>query len=277
MTSYEDGIPERELTLQYKPLTTTGETDVDTPSVADGTEVKLFAESIKEVFQKEPTFTPIQKGPKSHYEGDKTLVTDTMKSKHKWEITAWVYSNDGGKHSLDSSILTSNGEEADITTDKIQADEFGKFIPLGDTGIKYGSESVSVSGGSSLTRGTDYEMNYSRGEIKFLDSGNISSSSETTNFGPIDLGTQTVINDDFDITYTFDASARNIANLLVRMSQLGNPFVMRLDKSEFTASDGSTDARDFMVIPKKVQINNQASKPDEYKIELELRKATVEI
>jgi len=272
----EDGIPERELTLQYKPLTDFGETDVSTPSVADGTEIKLFAESIKEIFQKEPMTQAIQKGPDNHFEGDKTLITDTLDAKHTFEITAWVYSNKNGKHSLDSSILSNNGTEADTTTETIQANEFNKYVPLGDTGIKYDSENVQTSDGTNLEKGTDYEMNYDRGEIKFLDAGQIDSTQETTSIGPIDLGTRTVISDDFEINYTFDASANNIARLVRRMSQLGNPFVMRLDKNEFTAPSGQESGRDYLVIPKKVQIVSKSEKPDEYKLELELRKGTIE-
>lgn len=271
----EENIPERELTFQYQPLTDYGETDVNTPSVANGTEIKLYAQSIKEIFQKKPMMQAIQKGPENHYQGDKTLITDTLDAKHTFEITAWVYSNKQGEHSLDSSILKNNGTEAEITTDTIKANEFDKFIPLGDTGIKYGSETVQTVDGTSLTRGTDYEMNYSRGEIKFLDAGQINSTQERTSIGPINLGTRTVISDDFEITYTFDASANNIARLIRRMSQLGNPFVMRLDKQEFTAPSGEVNGRDYLVIPKKVQIVSQSSKPDEYKLELELRKGAI--
>lgn len=291
MTNFTDGIPEREVTLQYKPLG--DEEDVDTPRVADGTQIKLFAENVKEIFQKEPTFTPIQKGPDSHNEGDKTLVTDTLKAKHQFEITAWVYSGKDGKHSIDESIRTdSDGtvydEIADTTfpgadgPDEISADEFEKWYPLGDTGIVHDSETVSIIDGAELERGTDYEMNYSRGEIKFLeDSEEISSEEEETSFGPIDLGTQTVITDDFEISYRFDATANNIARLIRRMSQLGNPIVMRMDKQDISdpTDDGASeelDSRDYLVVPKKIQIVSKSEKPDEYKIELELRKATTE-
>jgi len=350
MTSFQDGIPERELTFQYKPLTSFGESP-KTPSVADGTEVKIFAESIKEIFQKEPMTQAIQKGPENHFEGDETLVSDTLNAKHTFEITGWVYSNKNGKHSLDNSILSSNGEEAQISTDTVQAEEFNKFMPLGDTGIKYDSESVSIEGGSSLKRGfrkniasvatsadrfivngdetdvladgdsirvadtsadpvtytsytvdsaafngdeteinvredvtdtsgdklaaNDYGMNYDKGEIRYFDNGNIDTIQKTTEFYGYPIFTRTVISDKFEITYTFDASANNIARLVRRMSQLGNPFVMRLDKSEFTAASGE-GARDFLVIPKKIQIVGKSEKPDEYKLEMELRKGTIE-
>lgn len=347
--SFED--VKRELTLQYQPLTGLGESD-NTPQVADGTEIKLFAETIKEIFQKEPILQPIQKGPSSHFEGDKTLVVDNLKAKHKFEITAWVYSNQQGKHSLDDSILANDGAEAQTSTDTITGEEFDKFIPLGDTGIKYDSENVSVSGGSSMKRGfkkniqvadanddffkvngdetdvlangdnlqvtgstgndgsynvssvtyqsgndqtkinvqgdvtdgtndgqlaaNEYGLNYSRGEIKFFDTGQISTTTQTTSFLGQTISSQTVINDDFDINYTFDASANNIARLLRRMGQLGNPLVMRVDKSEFTAKSGEVDGRDYLVIPKKVSINSKSEKPAEHKVELELRKGTIE-
>jgi len=292
MVNYEEGFPKRELTFQYQPLTQFGESD-NTPQVAGGTEVKLFCESIKEIFQKKPMTQSIQKGPSSHYEGDKTLISDTLDAKHTFEITAWVYSDKQGKHSLDSSIVDpSNSSEAQIPTYRIQADEGGKFIPLGDTGIKHGSEeivAVDVDGGDAdrtLDRGVnaDYEMNYSRGEIKF------NKSALDTNGGPINteevtttfLGfstTRIVINDEFKVNYTIDAGANNIARLVRRMSQLGNPFVMRLDEQDISLDSDSEehlDSRDYLVIPKKVQLVSKSEKPDEYKLELELRKGTIE-
>lgn len=294
MSSYEStDIPKRELTFQYQPLgdlvdESDPETDADTPSVAGGTEVKLFAENIKEIFQKEATTIPIQKGQDSHFEGDKTQILDTMKVKHKFEITAWVYSNDEGKHSLDSSILVNNGDEAQISNDQIKVEEFDQFIPLGDTQIKYDSETVTrISDGTVLTPehadstdgNGDYEMNYSRGEIKFKNGGptSISTTTEETKILGQTINTTTVISDEFKISYTFEASAQNIARLIRRMSQLGNPFVMRLDKNDYSAPSGEEDAHDFLVIPKKVTVVSQASKPDEYKLELELRKGTIDI
>jgi len=364
MTQYSDGIPEREITLQYQPLGALQdpddpETDVDTPSVAGGTEIKLFAETIKEIFQKEPTTVPIQRGQDSHFEGDKTLIVDTLKAKHKFEITAWVYSNKQGKHSLDSSIQINNGEEAQITSDKISAEEFNKYIPVGDTGIKYDSETVqnnsqstdlergfdkkvvdvvsnaspssftvpgdvtnvltggvspadtlrvvnstgndglytvsavSYSSGDDTTtievsenvpdntadgrvHANDYEMNYSRGEIKFFDTGGLNTTTETTEFLGQTINTTTVISDEIQINYTFDARAQNVARLIRRMSQLGNPLVMRMDKNEYSARSGEKDSHDYLVIPKKVSISGKSDKPDEYKLELELRKGTIE-
>lgn len=285
MAEYTDGgIPKRELTLQYKPLSDFGETDADTPSVAGGTEITLYAETIKEIFQKEPTTIPIQKGQDNHFEGDKTLIVDTLKSKHKFEITAWVYSNKNEKHSLDDSILTSGGDEAQISTeDKLSVNEFDKAIPLGDTGIKFDSETVTrVSDGTVLDRdGGDYDMNYARGEITFKDGGptTINTTTETTEFLGQTINSTTVISDEFQITYTFDASAKNIAKLIRRMSQLGNPLVMRLDKEDLSLEGSNTtfeDAHDYLVIAKKVAISSKSEKPAEHKLELELRKGTIE-
>jgi len=284
MTNYTDGgIPERELTLQYQPLGSLAgesepETDKDTPSVAGGTEIKLYAETIKEIFQKEPTTIPIQKGQDNHFEGDKTQIVDTMKAKHKFEISAWVYSNRQGRHSLDDSLLVNDGTEAQITSDALKAREFNQFIPLGDTQIKYDSETVeNTTQGTTLNRGTDYEINYSRGEIKFLDDGAINTTTEETKILGQTIDTTTVISDELQISYTFKADAQNIARLVRRMSQLGNPFVMRLDKDEYSASGTEEDAHDYLVIPKKVSIASKSENPAEYKLELELRKGTIDL
>lgn len=270
-------IPERTFTFQYKPLTSLGESG-NTPSVADGTEIKLFAESIKEIYQKEPSKQAIQRGPQDHFKGDKQLLIDSMNDKHKFEVTAYVYSNRQGKHSLDSSILNSDGTEASITTQTITAEEFDTFIPLGDTRIKHGSETVSISDtGTSLSRGTDYKMDYGRGRISFLNSGNIDTrQKEFTLFGTT-LSTTTVINDNFDITYTFDASARNIGKMVRRMGQLGNPLVMRMDKDEFISpSTQPENGEEYLAIPTKTQLVGKSEKPDDQKLELEIIKGTVD-
>jgi len=292
MTNYTDGgIPQRELTLQYKPLGELAgaddpETDSDTPSVAGGTEIKLYAETVKEIFEKEPTTIPIQKGQDNHFEGDKTQIVDTMKAKHKFEISAWVYSNRQGKHSLDDSILINNGEDAAISNDKIKVEEFNQSIPLGDTQIEYGKETVTrISDSEELvaeqdaTGDGDYVMNYSRGEIRFKDTGptTINTTDKKTEFLGQTISTTTVISDEFKISYTFNADAQNIARLIRRMSQLGNPFVMRLDKNEYSAATDEEDAHDYLVIPKKVSIASKSETPAEYKIELELRKGTIDL
>lgn len=365
--SYTDGgIPERELTLQYQPLTELGESD-KTPSVAGGTEVTLFVDTIKEVFQKEPTTIPIQKGADTHFEGDKTLIVDTLKSKHKFEVSAFVYCNKNGKHSLDNSVLVNGGDEAqigktsNIPAETITANEFNKYIPLGETGIKHVSselseaETVKIAGTSTeLKRGfnrgivnvnstndivsvagdyttvlssgdnlsvtdnttnnngsytvssasydstvdqtniavnetfsddtneqgrlaaNDYRLNYSKGEIKFFDTGTINTTQQTTEILGKTINTTTVISDDFEIEYTFDARAKNIARLVRRMSQLGNPFAMRIDKNDYSGLGEEKDSHDYLVVPKKVTINSQSEKPAQYKVELELRKGTLE-
>jgi hypothetical protein len=252
--------------------------NVGSPQVADGKEITLFAESVKENFQKKPQFQTINKGEENHFTGDRTLVVDTMDAKHTFELSAFVYSNRQGRHSLSTNILPDGDVKSDFAStskQNIQAEEFNKFIPLGDTGIKHDSESVSTHEGTSLTRGTDYEMNYDRGEIKFLDSDNISSTVQTVNFGPINLGSTTVISDGFRIDYKFDTSAQNIASLVRRMSQLGNPFVMRLDSKTATAANGES-SRDYLVTAKKTNIVSKASKPEDFKLEMELRKGSTE-
>lgn len=284
-------IPQRELTFQYKPLSDTAEgvaedePDRNTPSVAGGEQIKIYAQSIKEIFQKEPQFQSIQKGEDNHYEGDETLVIDTMKAKHTFEITGWVYAGKQGKHSLPpysgtptAGDLRNGDGTASVSGDIIKADDFDKYIPLGDPGIKYGSETiVNTTSSTTLTRGTDYEMDYDLGQIRFLSSStNINTRTEETKILGQTLSTRTVIDDDFEVSYDFEVSAQNIASQIKRMSQLGNPFVMRADAKEFTASSG-TSSRAFLVTPKKVQIVSKAGKPDEYKLELELRKGVIDV
>jgi len=290
MVEFSDGgIPKRKLTLQYRPLGDLAgedepELDKDTPSVAGGTEITLFAETIKEIFQKEPTFIPIQRSQDGHYQGDKTQVVDSLKTKHKFEITAFVYAGKQGRHSLDDEILRPDGEVAAISKDKLKVKEFGKFIPLGDTEILKDSETVdNLTDGTELERGQDYEMNYANGEIKFLEDGSLdndsSTTEETTEILGFQLSSTTVISDQIRISYSFNVDANNIARLVRRMSQLGNPIVMRLDEKDLSKPGESEfrESQGFLVVPKKVTTSSKSEKPDEFKLELELRKATIDL
>lgn len=286
----DGGIPERTLTLQYKQLP--DEDEANTPSVAGGKEIKLYAESIKEIFKKEPQFQSIQKGREDHFKGDKTLVIDTMNAKHTFEITAYVYargddgSNDTGKvvHSLppyDSAAGTGdlrNGDgTASVTNDTIKVAGFGEAQPLGDAGIVYDSETVEGTSSGELSRGTDYTMDYSRGEITIKE-GALNSTQEDIEgpFGVFDLGDRTVIQEDIEVSYDFEVSAQNIASQVRKMAQLGNPMVMRLDEKTITAGTGEKDARGYPVTPKAINIVSESENPARYKIELELRKGVVE-
>jgi|AKVG01.1.fsa_nt_gi hypothetical protein len=286
----DGGIPERTLTLQYQPLP--NEAERNTPSVADGFEVKLYSESIKEVFKKEPQFQSINKGPDQHFKGDKTLVVDTMKAKHTFEISAYVYargdqddSRPGGKiiHSLppfrspadptNSSHLRNGDGTATITTDTIKVGGFGEAQPLGDTGIIFDSETVEGTDKGSLDRGDDYKLDYDRGQITILQD-QLSKTEEQVKgpFGFVDLGDRTIINEDITVKYDFEVTAQNIASLIRRMAQLGNPAVMRLDKKSVTAPSDEKSAREYLVTPKSVNIVSESENPDIFKIELELRK-----
>lgn len=298
----DGGIPERTLTLQYKPLP--NEAEENTPKVAGGKEIKLYAESIKEVFKKEPQFQSIQKGSKDHFKGDKTLVIDTMNAKHTFEITAYVYAkgddgsdNDGNVvHSLPpykekaANVTDSfrNGDGTATVSEKVKLGGFGEAQPLGDPGIIYGSEgdgtrnvTVTNEDTSDTTElnSADYDMNYDRGEITFNDTGTIGSTDEDIQgpFGIIDLGEKTVIQEDFaELTYEFEVSAQNIASQIRKMAQLGNPMVMRLDEKTVTAPENEKSARGYLVTPKSVNIVSESANPARYKLELELRKGVVE-
>lgn len=280
------GIPERTLTLQYQSLN--DEEPGNTPSVAGGNQIKLYAESIKEVFKKEPQFQSIQKGTDNHFEGDETLVIDTMNAKHTFEITAYVYAkgddgqSDGSKitHSLPpfdtragSGDLRNGDGTATVTDDKIPVAGFGKAQPLGDSGIIYDTETVSGTSTGELSRGDDYSIDYSRGQITIKE-GAVKSSKKQINgpFGVIDLGERTVIDEDIEVSYDFEVSAQNIASQVRKMGQLGNPFVMRLDEKTVTAPSGEKDARGYLVTPKSINIVSESENPARYKLELELRK-----
>jgi hypothetical protein len=291
MVEFSDGgIPKRKLTLQFQPLgelvdEDDPETDEDTPRVADGTEIELYVETVKEIFQKEPTYIPIQRSRDGHYQGDKTQVVDSLKTKHKFEIAAWVYSGKQGRHSLEDSILTQDRERAQVTSDKLKVREFGKFLPLGDTEILKDSEEVrNTTDGTTLTRGQDYEMNYAKGEIKFLSTGSLnddaSTTTETTEILGFQISETEVISDDIEIDYEFNVDANNIGKLVRRMSQLGNPLVMRLDEKDLSNPSSDSEfraAHNYLVVANKVTIAGKSEKPDETKLELELRKGSVDI
>lgn len=291
MTNFSDGgIPKRKFTLQYQPLSEIlDEGDKDTPSVADGKEITLFVETVEEIFQKEPTYIPIQRTGSGHYQGDKTQVVDSLKCKHKFNITAFVYAGKQGRQSLPDDILEpGNKDKANVTDDFLKVKEFDKFIPLGDTGILVGSETVrNTTKGEDLVKGTDYDIDYAKGQIRFrretlddpnqTDSFNISQ--ETTEILGKTISSTTVISDDIKINYSFRNDANNVGKLIRRMSQLGNPLVMRMDEKDLSKLTDNEDnrAQGFLVVPNKVTIKGKSEKPDETKIELELRKGTPDV
>jgi len=255
--------------------------DLQTPSVADGTEIKIFAESIKEIFQKEPMTQSIQKGQETHFKGDKTLINDTLDSKHKFEVTGWVYSGKQGKHSLEENTLGINSEdEAQKSSEIIQAETFGNFIPLGDTEIIHDTETVTALTSDNgdpvtLTRGIDYEMDYNRGLIKFK-KGKLDTATQVSTFAGLEVSSREVINDGFEVSYDFHSRANNISRLIRRMSQLGGTFVMRLDSTQKTAPGDNESSRGYPIIANKTNITGKSEKPDEFKLEMELTRGTEE-
>jgi len=252
-------IPEKKITFQYQGDPT------NTPSVANGSEITVYAETIDEIFQKEPNFTPIPKGPEQHYKGPETLVVDTLKATHKFQITGWVYNKSRKKFSFDENDFDSNNDIQ--VSDTITAQDLDTFVPLGDAMIKYGTLSVTGTSSGSLSEGSDYEVDRDRGRIKFLSSGSVSTTTEEDFFG----NTNTIINEDFELTYTSKGSARNAAKALQKMSQLGGTIVMRVGKSTYTSADSEEFSKTYTVLPKKIKANNKAGKPDETKLEMEFR------
>lgn len=262
-------IPEKELTFQYKSTKQNQK-----PNVADGTEIKVFVQNKKNIFQKEPNFIPKQRSPSDHNKGANTLVTDTVKANHKFEIEGQIFAKPEKGFSLDSSIrgADDNGQK---TSEFYTVDELDRFFFLGDTEIEFGSETVQTQGGTTLTRGTDYEMDYGRGRIKFLSS---SPNLTTTDVQKeIILGlttTVTQVDQDFSISYNFNGDANNVAKLLQRMGQLGGPVVMRVNKKGFLGPSGEERGTAHTVVPLKVEVLEKAEKPGEVKVNMELRRAS---
>lgn len=191
-------IPEKELTLQYKQKDGDNLSDEELrkPSVADGKQIRLFVRNVKNIFQKEPNFIPKQRSPTNHNEGARTLVTDTVKANHKFEMEAYIYMSDNKGFSLPkkdentepgSSIVVAetkedgtpktdeNGEKIftaqpskeDMVVDP-KGPELDEFFFLGDTQIVQGSETIRVGGqnGTPLVRDEDYEIDYGRGRFR---------------------------------------------------------------------------------------------------------------
>lgn len=276
-------IPEKKISFQYK-----GDPD-NTPDVANGNEVTVYAETIDEIFQKEPNFTPIPKGPEQHYKGPETLVVDTLKATHKFQITGWVYNNDRKKFSFDDDDLDdSNNVQCNYV---MTVDKFDTFVPMGDAMIEYGTFELYIGEdktGTLLTEGDDYVVDRDRGRLKILsdstsdsgdsvvddrDSNGPNTRTESDFFG----NTNTFIDVDFYVDYTCKGSARNAAKAIQKMSQLGGTIVMRVGNSTYTTKANitsgvdTTSSKAYTVLPKKIKANNKAGKPDEAKLEMEVR------
>jgi|APHM01.1.fsa_nt_gi hypothetical protein len=292
-------IPEKELTLQYKQLENASTNDEKRkPSVADGKEVSLFVRNVKNIFQKEPNFIPKQRSPTNHNEGARTLVTDTVKANHKFEIEAYVYMSDDKGFSLPSGVFSKDAQGRFIgqtTKESMVIDPAGpqldEFFFVGDTEVVFDSETISVVGGQDLVRGDDYEFDYGRGRFRIKPGGTLvdtdtvdkevilgftTSINQLTSLGGVSVPT-TGSNSgevELEIDYEFRADPENVAKLIQRMSQLGGPVVMRKNKKPLLGPTGEDGSTAHTIIPKKVEIVEKADKPDEVKVNIEARRAS---
>jgi hypothetical protein len=265
-------IEEKELTFQLGNIDEQGN-PTGNPSVADGTEISVYAETMNQIFKKEPNFTSIQRSGDDKVKGSRTKVVDSLDAEHTFEISAWVYNDRNKPRSLDPGILNSNNNGVK-TAELYEVEDPDEFRFLGDTEIKFDSETVvRNSDGVTLSRGTDYVFDYERGRIKFLrSSSNVNT--ELVNVNPVPGLTNKVprITDSYVIDYTFNGRPSNIGNLLKRMAQLGGPVIMRKNKSSFTAESGK-NGTPYPVVPTNVDIEEKSSKPDEVKMSIEARVA----
>lgn len=248
-------IPETARTW-IKYLSNDGSSNNPSPDVAGGNFIQVFGTQVRETMEKDIRFIPLSKGYGNHFEGFETLAMDFLKVNFGIEISGRVYSGKDGLHSLPSSMRNAD-DDGTVSGENVSFSSFDSFVFLGATGIKHDSESVvrtDTDPDTDLTRGTDYEMDYDRGRIKLLNT------SDTATGG------------DYEISYTFEGSAYNIASTVRRMAQLGGAALIETDRTDYTAGSGES-ARNYTVQLKTVEIRRRPETPDMVELTLNTRVA----
>lgn len=233
------------------------------PDVADGAELKLFPIENRETFGKDINYIQRPKTSGDHYEGPTTTAFDLLKEEHKWNVTARVF---GKEHAEDHFTIPAanrdSNDDGTVSNQNVSFTKFGdpatssnEYVLLGATKIKHASETLKNSAGTTLTRGTDYGIDYNRGRIEIYDTAD------------------TTISETYTISYTYHGANDNIARIIRRMSERGGNAVLTYDKNTYTTSDATEEGAQYMVEFDNVEWQASPEQPNEVEISLELRVA----
>lgn len=207
------------------------------------------------------------------YQGSETRALDTLSIENEFAPTFYIRTqgDEGGFYALPDSMVLSEAntpsgvETGDIArvggsyTDPDNVDisvaEFDSWVHLGATKI-YRNDVVveNTTAGTTLSEGTDYEIDYHEGRIKIFNSAG-------------------EVTDNYIASYSFKNTSRNIAYSLSKLPELGGSsvFIYGID-SEFTGEDKGFDITVFINNVNTVLDPNQ---PDEAEVTLDMRQAVL--
>lgn len=238
--------------------------NTDHPDVADGVELKIYGSEVRQTFGKDINYIQRPKTSQDHFEGPETLAFDLLKEEHVWNITGQVVGkerSDANLSTLPSSAKDSN-EDGVVTDQNLSFNSFGtsgssshEWVLLGATKIKYDSETVKNAAGTTLTRGTDYNIDYNRGRIELFDTAD------------------TTLSETYTISYTYHGGNDNIARVIKRMSERGGNAILTYDKNTYTTDGSSEEGAQFMVQFDNVEWQASPSQPNLVEISIEARVA----
>lgn len=237
------------------------------PRLFGGRAVALNIINFARQVENDINYIPKPKNPNTtdYFQGPETLATDMMKINDTFTPSARVKTRgNGGTPALPSDMFIeetgeqydsaevshANGDEEELD---ISAVGFDQYIHFGATKIKSGSTVVkNQTASTTLSEGTDYEIDHHEGKIKFFSSAGSKS-------------------DNYTIGYVFKLTARNIANSLAKIPKFGGAaiFVFGIDDS-YT---GETKGFNYTVFLNTVDISLEPQQPQEAEVEFDIRKA----
>lgn len=233
-----------------------------TPDVAGGNKIQIYTTEVRNTFGKDINYIPLPKASSDYKEKEETLALDFKKAEDKFNITGKIYSGKDGKYSLPSGLRDSN-DDGEITSENLSFNEFGnsgnpnthKWHLLGATRLKNGSVTVTnTTQSTTLTEGTDYNLDYNRGLIELFDTGD------------------TALGDNYEIDYTFSGRNDNVARVIKRMAQRGGNALLEVDPNSYTQSSGEEGSQ-YMIEFDTFEYFVNPERPDEVEISADVRVA----
>lgn len=207
-------------------------------------------------------FFPIGRNPSpaDYFKAPEVQASDMLEVEENFEPSAWISTQgNDGTSAFPDSIVKNNGQDVEISggdreTINLAEAGFNTEVHFGATKIKAGSVTVqNETQSTTLTEGTDYEIDYYNGIIILFDSSG-------------------AVEDEYSIGYTFKNTARNIAFALSKIPKLGGAsvFTFGIDE-EYT---GSTKGISFNVFMEAVNTNLNPQQPERAEVALDMREAT---
>lgn len=251
------------------------EAKIGHPRLFGGNFVNLNMINFDRNISNDISYIPISRRPNaaSYYQGPETRALDKLAISNEFTPTSYIRTqgDSGGETALPDSMVVPDADlPSDVdsgnlarvggsysSADSIDISEagFDTWVHLGATKL-FRNDAVieNTTASTTLTEGTDYEIDYHEGRIKLLNSAG----STTDNY----LG-----------SYSFKNTSRNIAYSLSKLPKLGGSsvFIYGID-SGFT---GENKGFDITVFINDVDAALDPNNPDEAEVTLNMREAVL--